>query len=232
MKNFTSYLLKATLALPFVVALGSCTQNNGTNPTTASTIYYQDLLVIYDKESKTTNATAMFRTNNATGYIHQLRESETLNINKSLAPFDPTNRTYYWTTNKLVDVDFVFTKNSGYQFLNEINVSDTTSVSFPTVFPNSINRTSGMTVDWDGPALDTNEMLLLVVNDEVHLPVEKPLVNNRWIFTSNDLNNLTPGDNVKIRLEMIRTLPIQASDSNGSGRRRVVVRTTRTISLL
>ena len=231
MKKFTPYLLVAALAVPFLFTTGSCTRTTGANPTDSSTVYYQDLMVIYDKDVKTTNATALFRTTNENGYIHQLTDHENLNINRTLAPFDPSDRSYYWNSNKLVNVEFILTKNSGYQFQNTVYLSDTSDVDFPSVFPTSINKSSGITVDWDGRVLDSNEKLLLIVEDLTHLPVYKNLVGNQWTFNSTDLLNLTPGT-VKIKLERFRILPLQNPDSNSSGRRQIIVRTSRNISLI
>lgn len=219
------------MAVPFLFIAESCKRTTGPNPTDSSTVYYQDLMVIYDKDSKTTNANALFRTTNENGYIHQLTGHENLNINRTVAPFDPADRSYYWSYNKLVNVEFILTKNSGYQFQNTVYISDTADVAFPSVFPTSINKSSGVTVDWDGRPLDSNEKLLLIVDDLAHLPVYKNLVGNQWTFNSTDLLNLNPGT-VNIKLERFRILPLQNPDSNSSGRRQVIVRTTRQISLI
>src|SRR5690606_26183579 len=108
-------------------------------------------------------------------------------------------------------------KNAGRQFLNLIRTTDTGSLSFPTIFPSSINQSSGMTINWDGRTLDSNERLFLVVNDMVHEPVYKELIEGVWMYGSGDLSNLTPGT-VKISLELMKTLPVQQADTNSSGR--------------
>lgn len=230
MKRIT-YIISAALALPVLFTLGSCSKESGTNPTNTSTVYHQSYIVTYDKEQKTTDAVATFRIGGPAGVIHSLTDNESLNINRDTALYAAATRKYYYNDNKLRNVEFVFTKNSGIQFLNTIKLTDTSDAQFPTVFPSSINRSSGMSVDWDGKPVDTNERLLLIIDDAVHEPVGKYYANGQFIFTSSDLINLNPGD-VAIRLERIKTLPIQAADSNASGERIVIVRTSRMITLL
>ena len=231
MRSFTTYFLSAAIALPILLSLNSCSRETGPNPTTQSTVYYQHYVVIYDKDTNTTRATAQFRTDTATGYIHTLTENESLNINKEQAPYNAGTRKYFYNNNKLVNVEYVFTKNAGRQFQNIVRTTDTNSLSFPTVFPQSINQNSGMTINWDGRTLDTNERLFIVVNDMVHEPVYKELTGGVWMYGSGDLNNLTPGD-VKISLELLKTLPLQSADTNSSGRMEVILRTSRNITLL
>lgn len=231
MRIFTTYLLKAAIALPVLFTLNSCTRTTGPNPTTSSTVYYQHYTVTYDKDSSTTRATAQFRTDTATGYIHTLTQNESLNINKQLAGYNASTREYTYNYNKLVNVEYVFTKNAGRQFLNMVRTTDTNSLSFPSIFPASINQNSGMTITWDGRALFSDERLFLVVNDMVHAPVYKELTNGLWMYGSGDLNNLTPGD-VKVSLELLKTLPLHQADTNSSGKMEVILRTSRWITLL
>ncbi len=231
MRSFTTYLLKAAIALPILFSLNSCRRETGPNPTTQSTVYYQHYTVTYDKDTNTTRATAQFRTDTATGYIHTLTENESLNINKKLAGYNAATREYTFSSNKLVNVEYVFTKNAGRQFLNTIRTTDTNSLSFPTIFPSNINQNSGMTINWDGRTLDTNERLFIVVNDMVHPPVYKELIAGVWQYGSGDLTNLTPGD-IKVSLELLRTLPLHQADTNSSGRMEIILRTSRMITLL
>jgi hypothetical protein len=230
MKN-TKHIIAAALVLPSLLLLNSCKKENPENPTTSSTIYHQSYIVTYDKNEKTTDAVVTFRTNNSNGVIHKLAGNESLNINREIAGYNELDRKYYFGDNKFVNVEFIFTKNSGYQFLNTIKITDTSDAQFPSVFPTSINKASGMTVDWDGKPVDSNERLLLIIKDDAHAPVERYYANGKFIFTSGDLNTLTAGD-VKISLERIKTLPIQSSDSAASGERVVIVRTSRMITLL
>ena len=223
------YILTAALA---TLGLASCERTNGTNPTDTSTEYHQSYTVIYDKNNKTTEAVAMFRTNNKIGAIHTLVGNESININRELVGIS-ADRKYYYSSNKFTNVEFVFTKNAGEQFLNAIRITDTSDAEFPSVFPSSINKNSGMVVDWDGkPVDDATEKMFLVVDDGVHTPVPRQYNNGQFIFTSGDLTNLTPGD-VTIRLERFKYMPLQQADDSVSGGERVVmVRKSRTISLL
>jgi hypothetical protein len=222
------YILTAALA---TLSLASCERNTGTNPTTVSTEYHQSYTVVYDKEKKTTEAIAMFRTNNASGAIHTLVGNESLNINRNLVDISADRK--YYSSNKLTNVEFVLTKNAGEQFLNTVRIQDTSDAQFPSVFPSSINKNTGMVVSWDGKPVDaTTEELVLIVDDGVHAAVPRYYQNGQFIFTSGDLINLTPGE-VTIKLERFKTMPLQAADDSVSGGERVVmVRTSRKITLL
>jgi hypothetical protein len=226
------YILAAVIALPLIPALTSCERNNGTNPTDSSSVYYQSYYVMYDKNTKTTEATAMFRITDSSGTIHTLVGNESLNINRNIADYR-ADRKYHWSSNKLENVEFVFTKNAGAQFLNVLRTTDTSDAQFPTVFPSAINKNSGMAVDWDGKPVDTlTERLVLIIDDNVHTPVYRYYSMGKFVFTSGDLINLNPGD-VKISLEREKTYSLQTSDPGSTGgMRRVAVRTSRTITLL
>lgn len=224
------YIFQAAAALSVMLGFSSCERNQGTNPTTSSSVYYQSYTVIYDKVDKTTDAIAQYRINSETGVIHTLVDNESLNINREVVQVD-ADRKYNFHSNKIINVEFVFTKNAGRQFLNTIKIADTSDAQFPTVFPGSINKNSGMIVDWDGKPVDTNERLVLVIDDKVHTPVSRYYNNGQFIFTSGDLVNLTPGD-VIIRLERFKYLPLQSADDSSSGQRVVMVRNRRMITLL
>jgi hypothetical protein len=231
MRSFTKYLLSAALVLPVLLTLNSCEKTNPTNPIVGSTIYYQYYMVKYDKDSNTTDAKAQFRTDGENGYIHTLVDHESLNINRNLAAYNPATREYTFSANKMINVDFILTKNAGKQYQNIIRTIDTSDVSFPPIFPSSINRNTGQTIDWDGREInDSTERFFMIIDDLVNPPVYKEYANGKWSFGSGDLLHLNPGE-VYMRLELQKTMDLQQTDSSGSGRIEVIVRTSKKISL-
>jgi hypothetical protein len=233
MKGFTKYLLGAAFALPVLCSLNSCKKTNPTNPVVGSNIYHQYYWVRYDKDSNTTQALAQFRIDGEEGIIHTLVDHESLNINRNLANYNPASREYTFSSNKLVNVEYILTKNAGEQLQNTIYTTDTSDVSFPPIFPTSINRNSGQTIDWDGREIvDSIETFFMIIDDldPTHKPVYKQYANGKWIFNSGDLLHLNPGE-VIMRLELVKKMPLQRVDSSASGRMEVVVRTSKKISL-
>ena len=228
MKRIT-YLLSTVCAFSFILSVSSCSYNSPANPTTESTVYFQSYRVIFDKTAKTTEATAQFRVNTKDGIIMALSDNESLNINENLATMN-ADKTYKWSDIKLTNVLFVFTKNKGKQFPNAITIGDTSDINFPTVFPSSINKSSGATIVWDGKPVTGNETILLTLNDGTHPPVYKYYDNGNFYITSTDIMNLTPGM-ITISLDRIKPMDLQSADPGAGGERIVVVRTSMQISL-
>lgn len=233
MKGFTKYLLGAAFALPVLFSMNSCKKTNPTNPVSSSSMYHQYFWVRYDKDSNTTDALAQFRYDGESGVIHTLADNESLNINRNLANYNPASREYTFSSNKLVNVEYVLTKNAGKQIQNIIRTTDTSDISFPTIFVTSVDRNSGQTISWDGRTInDSTEKLFMVIDDldPMHPPIYKQLIGGKWIFNSSDLSQLNPG-NVIMRLELLKTMPLMQTDSSAGGRMEVIVRISKPISL-
>lgn len=210
--------------LPFVVLPVLLT--NGCKKVDSSDLkddvpYYQSYSVSYDK-TYGTSAMASFKLRDANGVRVDLANGAGVAANSIGPTTDFLDKTLYrWNFTGTPDVNFILTKNSGTKINNGVSLTDIGNTDFATGFPTTASKSSGLTFNWTGSPVATDETLNITISrpDSGSSAMKTFTATNSSYtvnFTTADMVNVKPGQ-LTVELSRSRELPLDNKDGTSSG---------------
>jgi hypothetical protein len=198
--------------------------------------YYQSYSAAYDKVDNSLKTTAEFRIRESNGAKVELTNGASVKINGNTpgtALFDKAQ--YTWNTTGTTDVTFVLTKNSGQTFTNTIKKTELEDLDFPSTFPSSISKSSGITFIMDGPAMLSGQNLTMTVsgknvNDSTNASITRILNSMQVQLNNDDLKSFKSGT-IHMSFTKAKRNTLDAADGTAGGTKEVTIYNYRDLSL-
>jgi hypothetical protein len=197
--------------------------------------YYQSYSVSYDK-AYGTSAMASFKLRDANGVRVDLANGAGVSANATDPTTDFLDKTIYrWVLTGTPNVNFVLTKNSGTKINNGVKLSDIGNTDFATGFPTIASKALGLTFNWTGDAVATNETLNITIStpDSGSTAMKTFTATNSSYtvtFTTADMLNVKPGQ-LTVELSRSKDMPLDNTDGTASGAISVRMMTRKTMTL-
>ncbi len=228
----------AQYSILFMVLFGAgCTKVNSSD-LNSNVPYFQSYDVAYDMATNMTTASAYFKVRDDNGSLIELSGVDGIKIN-GVTPgklyLGSLFHLYAWETPGHVDVNFALTKNAR-TIMNTVHTKDINNINFPSGFPASFTKLTGISFSWVGIDLTVGEYVTVEVvgsgmlDTTHHESSEKTFADHNIVFTPAELQNISQGA-ITIKMSRSRALILDETDSTAGGHKMVTCKDQRSVVL-